>query len=372
MEPEIAQVTRESLPNGHIPVADGDTGITESHDAHVISPDSGHASSPEALSPEGNMVNGLGAQHGSRKTSEAESESSEEEGSNLQAPEISVVTDDTVPQPSDDISDGVSVSPSATDEGDALSQDSGSRASGDSSSRTSGDSSSRTSQERGRMSVTLPREGPDGRYLTRRATAPSFGLRMCPNTPPTTSVRRNYHNVAGKPSVQSLAPLNPMGSLRVKTRANPFSLSIRVRKRTGSKSEVASPVHNPNPRLKVLKIVLAGNDLLVSHMARAYAYLQSEEPNLFGGLDLRFFHVPISRASSSYYQDPSSFAQQSYSDLQEPMLEQVNGSGNDVHIGRFLAHMDSWYERNVMLTVHSTLRLLPTVSFVMIRILYSQ
>ena len=50
-------------------------------------------------------------------------------------------------------------------------------------------------------------------------------------------------------------------------------------------------------------------------------------------------------------------------DLPEPMLEQLDMSGNDIHIGRFLAHMDSWYERNVMLTVHHTLRLLPSVSW---------
>ena len=46
----------------------------------------------------------------------------------------------------------------------------------------------------------------------------------------------------------------------------------------------------------------------------------------------------------------------------EPMMEQFNTSGNDVHIGRFLAHMDSWYERNLMIAAHHLLRLLPAVS----------
>ncbi len=49
-------------------------------------------------------------------------------------------------------------------------------------------------------------------------------------------------------------------------------------------------------------------------------------------------------------------------ELPEPMFEQVDFSGNDVHMGRFLAHMDSWYERNLMMAVHHLLRLIPSVS----------
>ena len=120
-----------------------------------------------------------------------------------------------------------------------------------------------------------------------------------------------------------------------------------------------SPLYKPN--LKLLKIVLTGNDILVSHAAKAYAYLRIEEANLFAGLEVRFYHVPLSQVSTTYGQLPG-IGTHSHADLPEPMLEPVDRDGSDIHIGRFLGHMDSWYERNVMQTVHHILRLLPPVS----------
>lgn len=129
-----------------------------------------------------------------------------------------------------------------------------------------------------------------------------------------------------------------------------------------------------NPATRLVKVMLAGNDRLVSHTAKAYAHLQMDEPNLLSGLELQFYYIPLSRASLIHSQFPE-LARASlgagmpggggggaFSDLPEPMFEQVDMSGNDVHIGRFLAHMDSWYERNVMMSVHHLLRLIPCVS----------
>ena len=213
--------------------------------------------------------------------------------------------------------------------------------------------------------------GPGGRMLARRQTAPSFlasrvsipnvssiggSATLIPLGGPGTSISRNYMNASGQRSLS----MNRTGSLRVKTRPNPSAnMSIRVKKRNESFGGPMSPIHRPH--LKLLKVVLAGSDLLVSHAAKAYGYLRSEEPNLFSGLDVRFYHIPLSRASSANGLIPDLNAS-SNPDLPEPISEQLDRSGNDVHIGRFLAHMDSWYERNVMLAVHNTLRLLPNVS----------
>ena len=232
------------------------------------------------------------------------------------------------------------------------------RASQDSTSSKPHSNSSGTSEEGVSESRSLSHSSP--RLMARRQTAPVIqrprsgsSLGTSPlATPP--SVRR-YANVAQHHPSRTMSISGGGNSMRVKTRVNHASLSIKKRRMRKNSVNVTSPIHKPN--FKLLKIVLAGNDLLVSHCARAYAYLKSEEPNIFGGIELRFYHVPLSRATADgQVPDPSSG-----SELPEPILEQVDLSGNDVHIGRFLAHMDSWYDRNVFKTVHHALRLLPCI-----------
>ena len=207
------------------------------------------------------------------------------------------------------------------------------------------------------------------RPLIRRATIPSnFMSRTYNSSPVPTSLQFSQGSSTFATSSQRYTGLRSMsinpGSMRVKMRPNPSAnLSLRQKKVRKTSAGIVTPVQNPN--LKILKIVLAGNDLLVSHMAKAYAYLQLEEPNLLSGMEVRFYYIPLSRASVAHWQlhEFSTASQMTNGDLPEPMLEQLDMSGNDIHIGRFLAHMDSWYERNVMLTVHHTLRLLPSVSW---------
>ena len=186
---------------------------------------------------------------------------------------------------------------------------------------------------------------------------------------------KRYANVSG------MGSRPPSSNLKgVKLRRNTSRAGMILNKKTGNRRKVE--VSSSNPATKVVKVVLAGNDFLVSHTAKAYAYLQMEEPNLLNGLELRFYHVPLSRASLIHTQFPElaqanligSYMQGGSmgggsgtgaggpSDLPEPMFEQVDFSGNDVHLGRYLAHMDSWYERNLMMAVHHLLRLIPSVS----------
>ena len=227
-----------------------------------------------------------------------------------------------------------------------------------------------------------PAVPPDKKLLVRRMTCPSGMINKQRNSLLTSSVggvspiARRYnnlsHQLAGRTTSISSSvggAVSPLGSGRVKIRANP-SATISIKKKQ-RKSSVAllSPTHRSN--LKLVKVVLAGNDILVSHAAKAYSYLRCEEPNLLNGLDVRFYYVPLSRASlihslnsDSAVPNVSSSSSPSAtpSDLPEPLFEQIDTSGNDVHIGRFLSHMDSWYERNVMIATHHLLRLVPCVS----------
>ena len=212
---------------------------------------------------------------------------------------------------------------------------------------------------------------PNKKLLVRRMTCPS-GMINQRNSLLTSSLggvsplTRRYgnasHQLAGRAMSITSTPgggVSPLGSGRVKLRANPSAtLSIKRRQRKSSIAAVSQS------NLKLIKIVLAGNDILVSHAAKAYCYLRCEEPNLLNGLDVRFYHVPLSRASLIHTPnaDSSSPGVQPTPDLPEPMSEQIDNSGNDVHIGRFLSNMDSWYERNVMLATHHLLRLVPSVS----------
>lgn len=178
---------------------------------------------------------------------------------------------------------------------------------------------------------------------------------------------RRYPSMSGgTPSPRSMSISgSPLVSLRtqLKRKSTSYNLSVRRQSRKTS-TTILSPTHKPN--LKLVKVVLAGNDIMVSHTAKAYAHLRTDEPNLFSGLDIRFYHVPLSRASTIYGIEMGGVSvgstPRASPELPEPMMEQYNMSGNDVHIGRFLAHMDSWYERNLMIAVHHLLRLLPAVS----------
>ena len=213
-------------------------------------------------------------------------------------------------------------------------------------------------------------EVPKDYLLLRRQTCPSGMLATKRDSmfASTAVTPKRYTNVSNNllPSSRSMSITgrgSAMGSLKVKMRGKPSSTSMSVKKRKRKTStHVLSPTHKPN--LTLLKMVLAGNDTLVSYAARAYAHLKSAEPNLFTSIDVRFYHVPLSRASMihGFLLEPISASGSGNADLPEPFLNVINRSGNDVHIGRFVAHMDSWYERNVMLAVHHLLRLLPCVS----------
>ena len=177
---------------------------------------------------------------------------------------------------------------------------------------------------------------------------------------------KRYTNVS---SAMTARPQSASMQKGVKLRRNTSRVSMTIPKKTRKR-----PSNQPavgNPAIKIVKVVLAGNDFLVSHAAKAYAYLQVEEPNLLSGMELRFYHVPLSRASVIHSRYPDlAYATNlmgnsgSYllGELPEPMFEQIDFSGNDVHLGRFLSHMDSWYERNLMMAVHHLLRLIPSVS----------
>ncbi len=180
---------------------------------------------------------------------------------------------------------------------------------------------------------------------------------------------KRYPSISGgahSPRSMSISGGSSLVNLRtqLKRKSTSYNLSVKRQSRKTS-TTVLSPTHKPS--LKLVKVVLAGNDIMVSHTAKAYAHLRTDEPNLFSGLDIRFYHVPLSKASTVYGIDMGGASVSSTPrvnpELPEPMMEHLNTSGNDVHIGRFLAHMDSWYECNLMIAVHHLLRLLPAVSW---------
>ena len=150
------------------------------------------------------------------------------------------------------------------------------------------------------------------------------------------------------------------GSVRVKHRRNPTATQSLKRSKKSSTITAAIVPHDRS-RVKILKVVLAGDDNLVSNAARAFAQLRTQEPNLFLNLDVQFFHIPLSeRTGQSNGKQQAS----NVGELPEPANEKDGGDiGDDVLLGRYLAHMDSWYERNVMMAVHNALRLVPYVSY---------
>ena len=241
-------------------------------------------------------------------------------------------------------------------ESDAFSQDSD-RTSDTSSSRTSEEASSRYSTDnsvRGRyslerrntdVSMSLPTSNP---YGSRRSTLTKSPMNM-------------YSNQAVSPTVSM-----GTGSIRgVKSRANPSnSIKLNAKKAQSITASILSH-GNTNTKVKVLKIVVAADDHVVANVAKAFTHLRIKEPNLFWNLEVEFHYIPLSQASSGWaiLNDVCRITQSSSGEPPEPANEnRYQESGGDVLFGRYLAHMDSWYEQNVMLAVHNTLRLLPSVS----------
>ena len=203
--------------------------------------------------------------------------------------------------------------------------------------------------------------------LTRRQTVPaklhpkkSRGTSIISHAPSIWTAHKGYTNLGGTPTIS-------LATIPLKTKVplgRKGSISLPKKKKVAPLAGAGSPIHANSPKLRVLKIMLAGNDQLVCHAAKAYAHLLTEEPNLFTGLDVRFYHVPLSCATTADWMAPErNTATSSGRDSPETVVgELTNSCGLDVNIGRFMSHLDSWYERNVALAVHHSLRVLPPIS----------
>ena len=321
-EVELVQSNAESSErtaqqsNGHV---EGEREDERCDDAHAASPDSGHVMSPDPATP---------------------STPTEVATPNFHSQELN--GDRGSPNSADDVFN-VSSSQESSD------------VHGASSPNTARKSRSNTARLIRRKTVpdklnrsrsTLPRNSSSFSRRSVISHAPSYG-----------TSRREYKNIAGTPQLPPAAL--PVGS-RILSTIRRGSISLPQKKRVPL-AGAGSPFHVTLPKDRVLKIVLSGNDNLVCHAAKAYAYLLSEEPNLFVGLDIRFYHIPLSTASSA---DLLVFerTQNGTGDGPESILaEQTDSCGLDVNIGRYMSHLDSWYERNVTLAVHHSLRLLPPV-----------
>ena len=210
-------------------------------------------------------------------------------------------------------------------------------------------------------------QGSRSRTMDRRSTVPRGSNSVGYN-----SLGRRS-TMGGRISVSSynqvISPTSSVGNIRgVKHRANPTA-SMKLKSQMRPRSASASVFSNLRSKMKVLKIILAGNDHIVSNTAKAFTHLRSQEPNLFWNLDIQFFHVPLSKASSGWatLQNGTKGLASQNGDLPEAVSDQQNDcEGGDVLIARYLAHMDSWYEKNVMLAMHNILRVLPSVSWVQV------
>ena len=307
----------------------------ESGDSHAASPDSGHVMSPDLVTPvtPPPVLN--------ERVKKCRSQSTEISLTTFQTQELN---GDGSPNSSDEVFD---------------------TSSSQASSQESSDLQSCNSQQTPSKAISRSQT-----LLIRRKTVPSNihrpmstvggtslksnGTSIISHAPSYGTSRKGYTNVAGTPQISLSIPI---GSLKLLSGRRP-SMAL-PRKKKIPLAGAGSPAHSSLPRLRVLKIVLSGNDLLVCHTAKAYAYLLVEEPNLFVGLDIRFYHVPLSTASGADWQTREL---NSATDTLDAMLEQPNACGSDVNIGRYMSHLDSWYERNVALAVHHSLRLIPAVS----------
>ena len=314
----------------------------------------------------GNGVKKIGSGHVESHMTNGEADQKAKEGTSHMTNGIDHVTEDV-----DHMTNGDKRRPCSVPDGDAVFPDISTSLSPSNSASTTEGMNGHGSEKDSPSSPQSP-VPPRKALLTRRMTCPS-GMINQRNSLLTSSVGgasplgRRYANAAQQIAGRTMSitagggGISSLGSGRVKIRANP-SASISIKRKQRNSSVAGLPQTN----LKLVKVVLAGNDILVSHAAKAYCYLRCEEPNLLTGFDVRFYYVPLSRASLIHslnpeplYPAPSSATP---TDLPEPLFDQVDNSGNDVHIGRFLSHMDSWYERNVMLATHHILRLVPSVS----------
>ena len=167
---------------------------------------------------------------------------------------------------------------------------------------------------------------------------------------------------------QMVSPTSSIGSIvagsgsrgSVKQRANPSGTGTLRQRRANTMSYTVQP--KQKRRLKKVKMLIAGDDTCISNAAKAYSHLRIKEPNLFSSLDLEFLYIPLSKAIIGGSEHSHS-SQSASIDLPEPTLEiGKEENGQDVMIGQYLSHTDTWYEQNVMLAVHNSLRLLLNVS----------
>ena len=305
----------------------------ESCDNHVASPDSGHVTSPDpasSFSPPPALDEML---HIKKKRSN----STEIAPSSLHSREQN--GDQSSPNLSDEVfnqSTNKQGSPSSSDQSSPQGQGRGETA--------------RLIRRKTVPAKLHPQSSPRNRG-TRTSVishAPSYG-----------TSRKGYTNVAGTPTIPLSAV--PLGSKLLSVRRG--SMSLPKKKKMVPLVGTGSPIHTNSPKLRVLKVVLAGNDQLVCHAGKAYAHLLTEEPNLLSGLDVRFYHVPLSAATTADWSIPERNTATNGRDSPDTLVgEQPNSCGFDVCIGRYMSHLDSWYERNVALAVHHSLRLLPPIT----------
>ena len=321
--------------NGHGEVGNGER-EEGSCDSHSASPDSGHVMSPDPGIPQTPPPDAQNEQPKKRERSH----STEITSSTFQALELN---GDGSPNSSDEVFDASSPASSSQESGEIPSQ------------RITPTNRERAQTAKIVRRKTVPAKLNRNRPISTMTGSSSTRTSVISHAPSYGTSRKGYTNVAGTPQITlSAVPIGNHFSCRRGSMAIPQKKKVPL-------AGAASPLHSSMPKVRVLKIVLTGNDLLVCHTAKAYAYLMAEEPNLFVGLDVRFYHVPLSVASSADWQFPER-NQNSAGDTSEVILEQLNNCGLDVNIGRYMAHLDSWYERNIALAVHHTLRLLPSVS----------
>ena len=234
--------------------------------------------------------------------------------------------------------------------GDTASQDSD---------RTS-DSGSKISEEVGsRVSVDSSSTHPPSKRRLERRYTESFTSGSRKNL----SLRGSafYPNQIVSPTSSLMGSIASGGSRgSVKQRANP-SASGTLRQRRSNTVSGGVAGSRWKGRTRKVKILLAGDDSCVSNMAKGYTHLRIKEPNLFSGLDIEFLYVPLSKAViGSGDQSPPTVG--GVMDLPESGCDMGGDeSGRDILIGQYLSHVDSWYEQNVMLAVHNSLRLLMNV-----------
>lgn len=231
--------------------------------------------------------------------------------------------------------------------GELPSQDSDKDTSDTSSSRTSEEAGSRHSTD---SSSNTPKPRPGSGY-ERRYTDVSSSAR-----------RKLLQRVSWN---QTVTPTTSIGSVTggsihgVTQRGNPTAYNTLRIGRSQSLSASFKP-RQRSSKIKKVHIILAGNDTLLCNTAKAFTHLRIREPNLFCNMDIGFHYIPLSKASSGWVKVHEGGGASSLGDLPDPGNELCKEeTGKDVLVGQYLSHVDSWYEQNVMLSVHNCLQLLP-------------